>query len=204
MSNLDSSLFAILLRCEVPPSLPLSVSYYLWSLVSCSPPPTTHHHPPQNVFTLRRIWYPGSRLTSPRHFLQIPLFSCLLWVVTWWGVVVGVVGVAIFTLLKLARTWIRYLTSPNLSWQILVRNGSSNIFCIFNNCSLTDDNCDNSKCEKELTGLLLDSVMWPSDEQQDCQSDHLPHLETHKIQTVKHTEIIIAKNCSSQWYNVHT
>ena len=28
-------------------------------------------------------------------------------------------------------------------------------------------------------------------------------LETHKIQTVKHTEIIIAKNCSSQCYNVH-
>ena len=35
--------------------------------------------------------------------------------------------------------------------------------------TLTDDNYVNSKFDKELTGLLPDSVMWPSDEQQDCQ-----------------------------------
>ena len=75
MSNLHLSLFAILVSASLP-SL-YRIIYRL--MVSCSTPPTTHHRPPQNIFTLWRIWYPGSRLTIPRHFLQIPLISCLLW-----------------------------------------------------------------------------------------------------------------------------
>ena len=74
MSNQHPSLFAILLSGSLP-SL-YRIIYRL--LVSSSTPPTTHHRPPQNIFTLWRIWYRGSQITIPRHFLRIPLFSCLL------------------------------------------------------------------------------------------------------------------------------
>ena len=152
-------------------SVPLSVSYYLSSLVSCSPPPTIHHHPPQNIFTLERIWYPGSLLTIPRHFLQIPLFGCLLWVAGGGGDGGGGGGCCYFYFVEAGSDQepVLEFTKPLLT--NLGEELSQPIYFVFQrwNWSLTDDNWDNSKCEKELTGLLLDSVMWPSDEQQDCQ-----------------------------------
>ena len=125
-TSVPPSLFAMLLSASLLSPLssllsPLSVSYYLSSpgivFHSTTPPTqpnTAPHRPPQNIFTLWRTRYHGSRIRIPRHFLQIPLFSCLLWVTAGWCY-----GVAIFTWLKLAVGW----TSPNLSYQFLVKNG---------------------------------------------------------------------------------
>ena len=132
MSNLHSSL----LRCWVPLSLSLSLSLYriisgLWYRVPLHPQSTTTH---------LKIYSHLREFDTPAPFSQFQgIFCrsrCLVVYCEWQGgvvMVVVVVGVAIFTLLKLALTRSPYLNSPNLSWQILVKNWASQYILYFNN-----------------------------------------------------------------------